>query len=190
MSKLEAVLPRNAVFAAKGDWRNTPRLPFLPHKGLYVITCIDPRVDPFEFLGLEFADAIVGRTVGGRITPAMIQDVAYIGYLVEQKAPEGPYFEVAIIHHTQCGSRLLEDKELRHGFAERSGYDEQMLAALPATDPAQTARADVELLLAAPQISARTTVSGHVYDVETGLVRTVVDATAPQSLVDATASPS
>jgi hypothetical protein len=55
------------------------------------------RQHPFEFLGLEFADAIVGRTVGGRITPAMIQDVAYIGYLVEQKAPEGPYFEVAII---------------------------------------------------------------------------------------------
>ena len=180
MTNLSAVLPGNAAFAAKGDWRNMPRLPFLPHKGLYVITCIDPRVDPFEFLGLEFADAIIGRTVGGRITPAMIQDVAYIGYLVEQKAPEGPYFEVAIIHHTQCGSRLLEDKELRHGFAERTGYDEQMLAALPATNPAQTVLADAQLLLAAPQISARTTVSGHVYDVETGLVATVLDATAPQ----------
>jgi len=175
-SNLEAVLPGNAAFAAKGDWRNEPRLPFLPYKGLYVITCVDPRVDPFEFLGLGFADAIVGRTVGGRITPAMIQDVAYIGYLVEQKAPEGPYFEVAIIHHTQCGSRLLEDVELRHGFAERTGYDEQVLAALPATDPAQTVRADVELLRAAPQISARTTVSGHVYDVATGLVTTVIGA--------------
>ena len=181
MSNLDAVLPGNAAFAAKGDWRNTPRLPFLPKRGLYVITCIDPRVDPFEFLGLEFADAIVGRTVGGRITPAMIQDVAYIGYLVEQKAPEGPYFEVAIIHHTQCGSRLLENKELRHGFAARTGYDERMLAALPATDPARTVRADVELLLAAPQISARTTVSGHVYNVQTGFVTTVVDATARPS---------
>jgi hypothetical protein len=50
----------------------------------------DPRVDPFEFLGLDFADAIVGRTVGGRITPAMIQDVAYIGYLVGQKSPGDP----------------------------------------------------------------------------------------------------
>lgn len=183
MSNLDALLERNEAFAAKGDWRNTPRLPFLPKKGLYVITCVDPRVDPFEFLGLEFADAIVGRTVGGRITPAMIQDVAYIGYLVEQKAPEGPYFEVAVIHHTQCGSRLLEDTELRHGFAERSGYDEQVLAALPATDPTKTVRADVELLRATPQISARTTVSGHVYDVETGLVTTVVDAGA--NLVDA-----
>jgi carbonic anhydrase len=180
MSNLDAVLPRNAAFAAKGDWRNTPRLPFLPHKNLYVVTCIDPRTDPFEFLGLEFADAIVGRTVGGRITPAMIQDIAYIGYLVEQKAPEGPYFEVAIIHHNQCGSRLLEDEELRHGFAQRSGYDEQLLAALPATDPAQTVRSDVELLLVAPQISPRTSVSGHVYDVDTGLVTTVIGPSWPK----------
>ena len=180
MSNIDSLLPRNAAFAASDVWHNTPRLPFLPHKGLYVITCIDPRVDPAEFLGLEFGEAIVARTVGGRVIPAVIQDVAYIGYLVETKAQDGPYFEVAIIHHTQCGSRLLEDKELRHGFAERTGYDEQMLAALPATNPAQTVLADAQLLLAAPQISARTTVSGHVYDVETGLVATVLDATAPQ----------
>jgi carbonic anhydrase len=179
MSNLESVLPRNKAFAAKGDWRKTPRLPFLPYKGLYVITCVDPRTDPAEFLGLEFADAIVARTVGGRVTPAMIQDVAYISYLVEQKSPEGPYFEVAIIHHTDCGSRLLEDEGLRRGFAERSGYDEQVLAALPATDPAQTVHADVQRLLAAPQISPRITVSGHVYEVETGLVTTVIGPASP-----------
>lgn len=174
------MLPHNVVFAAKGGWRNTPRVPFLPHRGLYVITCVDPRTDPAEFLGLEFADAIVARNIGGRVTPAMIQDVAYVGYLVEHKAPEGPYFEVAVIHHNDCGSRLLEDEQLRHGFAERSGYDEQMLAALPATDPARTVRADVERLLAAPQVSPRITVSGHVYDVETGLVTTVVGPASPR----------
>ena len=45
---------------------------------------------------------------GGRsftaITPAIIADV---GYLVDTKAPEGPYFEVAIIHHTDCDSTPL-----------------------------------------------------------------------------------
>lgn len=182
MSNIDPLLPRNAAFAATDVRRNTPRLPFLPHQGLYVITCIDPRTDPADFLGIEFGDAIVARTVGGRVTPAIVQDVAYIGYLVETKAPEGPYFEAAIIHHTDCGSRLLEDQRLRHGFAQRSGYDEQMLADLPATDPAQTVRTDVERLRAAPQISRRTTVSGHVYDVETGLVTTVVPPTEPPAL--------
>jgi carbonic anhydrase len=123
MSNIDSLLPRNVAFAAGDVWHNTPRLPFLPHKTLYVITCIDPRVDPAEFLGLEFAEAIVARTVGGRVTPAVIQDVAYIGYLVETKAPDGPYFEAAIIHHTDCGSGLLADEELRHGFSKRTGYD-------------------------------------------------------------------
>jgi len=179
MSKIDSLMPRNAAFAASDGWHHTPRLPFLPHKGLYVITCIDPRVDPADFLGLEFADAIVARSVGGRVTPAVIQDVAYIGYLVEAKAPEGPYFEAAIIHHTDCGSGMLADEELRDGFSRRSGYDAKALAELAVLDPAATVRADVERLLSDPRISPRITVSGHVYDVHTGLVTTVADAASP-----------
>ncbi len=175
-SNITPLMERNKAFAARGAWRNTPRLPFLPFRGLYIITCIDPRVDPAEFLGLEFADAIVARTVGGRVTDAVIQDLSYIGYLVETLAPEGPYFEAAVIHHTDCGSRLLERPELRHGFAQRSGYDEEMLSKLPATVPAETVQADVRKILAAPQISPRITVSGLVYDTATGLLESV---TAP-----------
>ncbi|MGD1065754.1 MAG: carbonic anhydrase [Vulcanimicrobiaceae bacterium] len=174
-SNITALLERNDAFARSERWRKTPRLPFLPFKGLYVVTCIDPRTDPAEFLGLAFAEAIVARTVGGRVTDAVIRDLSYIGYLVETIAPEGPYFEVAVIHHTGCGSRLLEQPELRHGFAEHSGYDEATLARLPATVPAQTVSADVELILAAPQISSRISVSGHVYHTETGRLETVVD---------------
>jgi carbonic anhydrase len=175
MSNITALMDRNKAFASSGAWRNTPRLPFLPFKGLYVITCIDPRTDPADFLGIEFGDAIVARTVGGRVIDAVIRDLSYIGYLVEAKAPEGPYFETAVIHHTDCGSRLLEDPELRRGFAQRTGYDEEELAALPATVPAETVRADVAKILAAPQVSTRTTVSGHVYDTATGLLETVVE---------------
>ena len=125
-SNITPLMERNEAFAASGTWRNTPRLPFLPFKGLYLITCIDPRVDPAEFLGLKFAEAIVARTVGGRVSDAVIQDLSYIGYLVETKAPEGPYFETVVIHHTDCGSRLLEDPELRHGFAQRAASDSSL----------------------------------------------------------------
>jgi len=179
MSNIDSLLARNAAFAASDVRYNTPRLPFLPHKGLYVITCVDPRVDPADFLGLEFGEAIVARTVGGRVTPAVIQDLAYIGYLVETKAPEGPYFEVAIIHHTDCGSSLLADEELRHGFSQRAGYDEQTLADLPVLDPPATVRADVERLLSDPRISPHVTVSGHVYDVHTGLLTKIVEPASP-----------
>jgi carbonic anhydrase len=176
VSHVESLLERNEAFAESGVWRNTPRLPFLPLKGLYVITCIDPRTDPADFLGLQFSEAIVARAVGGRVTDAIIKDLSYIGYLVETLAPEGPYFEAAVIHHTDCGSRLLENPELRHGFAERSGYNESMLAALPATVPAESVKADIEKILAAPAISQRITVSGHVYHTETGRLETVITA--------------
>jgi carbonic anhydrase len=42
------------------------------------------------------------------------------------------------------------------------------------------AKPDVQRVLWAPQISPHVQVSGHVYDVETGLVTTVVDAKAPR----------
>jgi carbonic anhydrase len=180
-SKIEPLLERNRAFAATDVRLNTPRLPFLPHRGLYVVTCIDPRTDPAEFLGLRFAEAVVERTVGGRVTADVMRDLAYIGYLVEAKAPDGPYFEVAIIHHTDCGSGLLADDDLRRGFAERSGIDAAALAELPVIDPAATVRADVERVLGDPSISPRITVSGHVYDLGTGLVETVVEVTAPGS---------
>jgi carbonic anhydrase len=178
-SRIEPLLERNRAFADAGAWRNSPSLPFLPHAGIYVVTCIDPRTDPSEFLGLEFADAIVERTVGGRVSADVMRDLAYIGYLVESKAPGGPYFEAAIIHHTDCGSGLLAIDELRKGFSERSGIDVETLAELPVLDPAATVREDVEKVLGDPTISARITVSGHVYDVGTGLIETVVGPRTP-----------
>lgn len=43
-------------------------------------------------------------------------------------------------------------------------------------DPVATVTRDVERLRSAPASSARVTVSGHVYDVVTGLVETVLPA--------------
>jgi carbonic anhydrase len=84
-----------------------------------------------------------------------------------------------VIHHTDCGSRLLEDAELHHGFAERSGSNEAELAQLPATVPADTVRVDVDKILGTPRISPRITVSGHVYHTDSGLLETVTKATHP-----------
>jgi carbonic anhydrase len=197
-SKITPLLERNRAFAETDARTHAPRLPFLPHEGLFIVTCMDSRTDPADFLGLRFGEAIVARTVGGRVTPAVTQGLAFIGYVVETKAPEGPYFEVAIIHHTDCGSTLFADEEFRQGFAERTGYDDDALAGLPVLDPAATGsssnssgfpvldpaatvRADVERVLSDSRISTRITVSGHVYDVDTGLVTTVVEPASPRA---------
>jgi carbonic anhydrase len=54
-----------------------------PNLRLFVITCLDPRVDPAHFLGLGLSDAIVVRNVGGRVTPDVISDVAFISQIAE-----------------------------------------------------------------------------------------------------------
>ena len=135
-----------------------PALPFLPHLGLYIVTCIDCRVDPAQTLGVGLGDALVQRNIGGRITPAVIRDIAYVSYLVDTKAPQGPCFEVAVIHHTDCGSALLADDEQLHGFAQRIGADERTLADTPVLDPARTA-APTSSGSCGPRRSRRTSVS-------------------------------
>ena len=169
MDNIDELLQRNKAFAATDIKDRVPAIPFIPNLQVYVITCIDPRVDPAAILGLELGDAIVERNVGGRVTPAVIQDVAWISYLHEVKTPDAGWFELAVIHHTDCGSGFLADPELRHGFAQR-GFDEQALAELAVLHPAETVRVDVERLAREPSISPRIKISGYSYDIRTGLL--------------------
>ena len=168
VSSMEELLERNRSFAATDARDRLPAIPFIPNRQLYVITCIDPRVDPAVVLGLDLGDAIVARNVGGRVTPAVLQDLGWITHLHRTKTPDAGWFELVVIHHTDCGSALLADDELRHGFATAGGFDDAELAALAVTDPDTTVKTDVETLRASPMLDARVSVSGYVYDVATG----------------------
>jgi carbonic anhydrase len=119
---------------------------------------------------------MVVRNVGGRVTREVINDVAFIGQLTENVLPDGPLFEVAVIHHTQCGTGALADDTFRRRYAERIGVEESTLREHAVLDPVATVTRDVGRLRSAPAISPRVTVSGHVYDVLTGLVETVMPA--------------
>lgn len=175
---LETLLNRNKDFSATDAVAKNPQIPWLPSQLAYVITCIDSRTEPAGFLGVDLGEVTVQRSVGGRITPAVLRDIAYISYLTESKTPDGPWWELAVIHHTDCGSTLLADPKVRSGFAARSGYIEAELAWLPATDPAVTVRADVNTLINAPQLSHNIKVSGYVYNTAVGTLDTVVEPTA------------
>jgi carbonic anhydrase len=170
---IDSALERNRAFAAAGGHEGAV---VFPNLRLFVITCLDPRVDPAHFLGLSLSDAIVVRNVGGRVTPEVINDVAFIGQLTESILPDGPLFEVAVIHHTQCGTGALADDGFRHRYAERIGAEESTLREHPVLDPVATVTYDVTRLRAAPAISPRVAVSGHVYHVVTGLVQPIVRA--------------
>jgi carbonic anhydrase len=170
---IRSALERNRAFAAAGGHEGAVVFPRLR---LLVVTCLDPRVDPAHFLGLGLGDAMVVRNAGGRVTPEVINDVAFIAQLAEGAVPDGPLFEVVVIHHTQCGTGALADEAFRRRFAERVGAEESALLARGVLDPAATATHDVESLRTAPAIPPRVRASGHVYSVETGLVETVSPA--------------
>jgi carbonic anhydrase len=181
VSLLDHLLDANARFAATDARERQPTIPFLPNRQLYLLTCIDPRVEPADVFGLALGDAIVARTVGGRVTPAVLQDLAWISYLHEVKTPGADWFELVVVHHTDCGSALLADDGLRRDFAHRTGHDEADLAALAVLDPARTVADDVAAVIAAPQVSAQIRVSGCVYDVATGRVTLVVPPAADRA---------
>jgi carbonic anhydrase len=183
---IETALARNQAFAAAGGQEGAVVLPKL---SLFVITCLDPRVDPAHFLGLELSDAIVVRNVGGRVTSEVINDVAFISQIAENVIPDGRLFEVAIIHHTQCGAGALADDTFRHRYAQRIGADESALREHAILDPATSVATDVGRLRSASSISPRVAVSGHVYDVVTGLVQTIVPAGSRASAVEPPRAP-
>jgi carbonic anhydrase len=175
MTNLDPLLERNRAFAATGVHAGlTP----MPRLSLFVVTCIDGRVDPARILGLELGDALVLRNAGGRVTREVIEEIAFIGHVGETMlGHDAPHFEVAVLHHTQCGTGFFADDHFRRSFAERVGANEAALAPQAVTEPAATVQADVVRLRRSPLLPGRASVSGHVYEVDTGLIRTVVPNT-------------
>jgi carbonic anhydrase len=180
VTRMTPLLERNEQFA-----RTYTPLPLgQPAAQLLVVTCLDHRVDPAIVLGLRLGDAPVIRNAGGRVTPAVIDDIAFLAFLAEQLfAGEGGMdrlFEVAVVHHTQCATGLLADRSFRHQAADATGLSQAALEASAVADPHSTVKADVERLLTSPLVSPKVIVSGHVYDIATGRVTTTLDARYPK----------
>jgi carbonic anhydrase len=178
-SRMTPLLEHNEQFAS--TFTATPL--GLPAARVIIVTCLDHRVDPAITLGIKLGDAPVLRNAGGRITQPVIEEIAYLAFLGQRlfggQLTGDRSLEVAVIHHTQCGTGFLADPDFRREASEATGVDETVLEASAVEDPHATVSADVELLLTSPLLPPRMGVSGHVYDIETGRVTTVVNARYP-----------
>jgi len=172
---ISTVIARNQAFAETGGHHGATPLATLR---LFVVTCLDPRTDPAHLLGLRLSEAFIVRNVGGRVTDDVIASVAFVAQIAENVSPEGeePFFEVAIIHHNQCGAMALADDGFRATYAGRIGADETELREHAVLDPRATVAVDVERLRQAAAIPSRVLVSGHVYDVTTGVLTTTISS--------------
>jgi carbonic anhydrase len=178
-SRMTPLLEHNEEFART----YTPVPLGVPTARVIVVTCLDHRVDPAIILGLELGDAPVLRNAGGRVTQSVIEDIAYLAFLGRRlsggQLTDETSVEVAVIHHTQCGTGFLADAGFRQEACEATGVDEKTLAASAVADPHTTVAVDIEHLLASPLLPPTMGVSGHVYDLATGRVTTVVAARRP-----------
>jgi len=170
VTRLNPLLERNDQFAR--SYTPAPLGP--PAAQTVIVTCLDHRVDPAIVLGLQLGEAPVIRNAGGRVTQAVIDDIAFVAFLAEQlfggQDAADTLFEVAVIHHTQCATGFLADP----------GLADAALAASVVADPHATVQADVERLLTSPLLTPKVSVSGHVYAIATGRLTTAVDARYPE----------
>src|SRR5260370_27167372 len=104
MITLDTLKKRNHDFAAH---RFTASMSLFPASKPIIISCVDPRADPAYMLGLEFGDALVIRTIGGRITPETLQAIAILRTIAQVQGATPGKVNLIIVHHTDCGITRL-----------------------------------------------------------------------------------
>ncbi len=130
---------------------------------------LDARVDPAHLFGLELGDAVVMRNIGGRVTDEVIEQIAILRGLAVVAG--GGAFEVAVVHHTDCGASRFTNPQLRQMLGKATGTGEAAIEKLAITDPQTSVAEDIGRLQAAPNLPDRLVVAGYVYDVTDGNLR-------------------
>lgn len=187
MSKiLEEVLAANKAYAtdfgAKGD------LPLPPGRRFAILTCMDARLDPAKYAGLAEGDAHVIRNAGGRASDDAIRSLVISYKLLGTR-------EWFVIHHTDCGMQLFTDEIIRGLLAnslETATIDEngwrdigqgtgstegQYVDWLTFKDLAGSVSDDVRRIRHHPLVPGEIPIYGYIYDVKTGRLIEVPEAT-------------
>lgn len=174
MSDLAELYARNAAFAEDFDLGD---LPIKPNLSTLILTCVDARVDPAHYAGIGVGDAFVLRNVGARVTDAVALEVSMLWMLMAMASGATPSLELVIIEHTACGMARFADPEVAAKVTDRFGTA-TVVDTYAIADPAESIRSDIERLRANEVVPSELAVSGHVYDIATGRLSTVVE-TAP-----------
>jgi carbonic anhydrase len=102
MSKVvDEVVAANASYVSSFGAKAELALP--PARKFAILTCMDARLDPAKYAGLSEGDAHVIRNAGGRATDDAIRSLVISHKLLGT----GEWF---VIHHTNCGMELFADE--------------------------------------------------------------------------------
>jgi carbonic anhydrase len=163
MSARDQLLAANEAYASgftKGD------LPAPPARLLAVVTCMDARLDPAKFLGLEEGDAHVIRNAGGLVTDDALRSLVISHWLLGTR-------EAYVIGHSGCGMLTFTNDDLRRRLADEAGADASEVDFHPFPDLDESVRASVRKIAESPLLPDSFEASGYVYDVGSGRLREV-----------------
>ncbi len=187
MSVITEVLEANEQYAATFGAKADLALP--PARGFAILTCMDARLDPAKYAGLSEGDAHVIRNAGGRASDDAIRSLV-ISYKLLGTT------EWFVIHHTNCGMEFFTDDVIRDLLA--NSLDTAELGAdgfrdvgtgpgsaegayidwLTISDNARSVADDVSRIRRHPLVPGRIPIYGYIYDVATGRLVEVPEATA------------
>lgn len=183
---LDEVLAANAAYAA--EFGDKAELPIPPGRHFAILTCMDARLDPAKYAGLTEGDAHVIRNAGGRASDDAIRSLVISYKLLGTR-------EWFVIHHTGCGMETFTDEVMRgllasslktatidasgwHDSGEGPGSSEgNYIDWLTFSDNARSVIEDVERIRKHPLVPNDIPVYGYIYDVKTGKLVEVPEAT-------------
>ena len=183
---LDEVLTANAAYAATFGEKATLALP--PARSFAILTCMDARLDPAQYAGLAEGDAHVIRNAGGRASDDAIRSLVISYKLLGTR-------EWFIIHHTDCGMEYFDDTVMRgllassletaqigpNGFTDigtgPGSSEGNYIDWLTIGDQSQSVTEDVRRVRSHPLVPKSLPIYGYIYDVKSGKLVEVPDAT-------------
>jgi len=183
---LKQVITANETYV-KG-FGDKGKLAMPPARRFAILTCMDARLDPARFAGLSEGDAHVIRNAGGRASDDAIRSLVISYKLLGTR-------EWFVIHHTHCGMQFFTNEVMRelldHSLetAQLDGakwkdegkgpgsHEGHFIEWLTIRDQAQSVVADVARIKAHPLVPKHIPVYGYIYDVATGRLVEVDEAT-------------
>ena len=183
---LQQVLSANKEYSANFGDKSKLALP--PARQFAILTCMDARLDPAKYAGLSEGDAHVIRNAGGRASDDAIRSLVISHKLLGTK-------EWFVIHHTDCGMELFTDDIIRdllskslqtatvdekgwRNLDESGGSDEARFTAfLTFKNLENSVTEDVTRIRKHPLVNPLIPIYGYVYDVKSGSLIEVPEAT-------------
>lgn len=120
-------------------------LRIIPSLKVFIIGCVDPRVDPAQVLGLELGEAAMVRNIGGRVTASVLDELVLLRKLTQ--AAGGDFdqgWNFVVMQHTDCGILRMHSEHQR--TANFFDVDQGSLDAKSVSDPYAAVHVDVSAL--------------------------------------------